>query len=94
MSYEGPGIYRHYKGGHYRVIGVAKHESTGAKGVIYHSYSVNHDLSRWMAGIDFVIRPLNAEDGDDPFNSIVELGELRLERFTKITSGSPTVLRR
>ena len=69
--YDGPGIYRHYKGGYYRVLGVAKHESDGKKLVIYHSYSVDHDMDRWMDGVDWVARPLNAEDGPDPFNEMV-----------------------
>ena len=72
MSYEGPGIYEHYKGGYYRVLGVAKHESYGIKIVIYHSYSVEHDIGRWMEGVDFVARPLNGEDGEDPFNGNVQ----------------------
>lgn len=72
--YDGPGIYKHYKGGYYRVIGVAKHESTGEKFVIYHSYSIEHDTGRWMEGVDFVARPLLKEDGDDPFS-----GEVRVE---------------
>jgi hypothetical protein len=56
MSYEGPGIYRHYKGGHYRVLGVAQHEYSGVELVIYRSYSVEHDLGRLNEGIEFVAR--------------------------------------
>jgi hypothetical protein len=83
--YEGPGIYMHYKGGHYRVIGVAKHESTSQKLVIYHSYSVGHDLGRWMEGVDFVARPLNSDDGDDAFNKPVRPGsESQAPRFQKV----------
>ena len=66
--YDGPGIYKHYKGGYYRVLGVAKHESNCDKVVIYHSYSVEHDLGRWMEGVDFVARPLDEADGDNAFN--------------------------
>lgn len=67
--YEGPGIYQHYKGGYYRVLGIAKHESTDVELVIYHSYSVEHDLARWQDGVEFVARPLNDSDGEHPFNS-------------------------
>ena len=80
MNYEGPGIYAHYKGGYYRVLGVSKHESTGVKTVIYHSYNIEHDLDRWMDGVDFVARPFNRTDGKDPFNSMV--GNVR--RFARV----------
>lgn len=73
MPYFGPGIYEHYKGGHYRVVGLGQHESTGAKFVIYHSYSVDHDLKRFVDGIDFVIRPLNSIDGGDAWNENVQV---------------------
>lgn len=82
--YTGPGIYRHYKGGHYRVLGVGKHESTGAQLVVYHSYSIEHDLDRWMHGVDFVLRPLSVGDGPDAFNEPVRIGEDLVERFQKV----------
>jgi hypothetical protein len=87
--YDGPGIYRHYKGGYYRVLGVAKHESTASKLVIYHSYSVDHDMDRWMDGVDWVARPLNTEDGSDAFNQGViapgtgSPGAATVQRFEK-----------
>jgi hypothetical protein len=88
--YEGPGIYQHYKGGYYRVLGVAKHESTGAKTVIYHSYDIEHDMGRWMEFTDFVARPLNIDDGSDSFNSEVIVGQHEdytrevIPRFVKV----------
>ena len=91
MSYQGPGIYKHYKGGYYRVVGTAKHESNGTYLVIYHSYSVDHDLSRWMDGVDWVARPLNATDGQDAFNQDViapgtgHPGAVTVPRFEKVT---------
>lgn len=87
--YDGPGIYRHYKGGYYRVLGVAKHESDGFCTVIYHSYSVEHDLDRWMEGADYVARPLNREDGIDPFNEMVPQTNFPpdfLPRFQKVVA--------
>jgi Protein of unknown function (DUF1653) len=71
MAYEGPGIYQHYKGGHYYVMGIAEHESEGKMLVIYRSYSVEHDLGRARAEIDFVARPLDSRDGADAFNEVV-----------------------
>lgn len=94
-NYDGPGIYRHYKGGHYRVLGIAKNEATGQLTVVYHSYSVEHDLDRWMQGADFVNRPLNQADcpgGEgDAFNDLVTItgehtksGLVTQSRFQKI----------
>ena len=69
--YQGPGIYRHYKGGYYRVLGIAEHESTNARMVIYHSYDIEHEISRAARGNNLVARPLNSEDGDDAWNTQV-----------------------
>lgn len=82
--YEGPGIYRHYKGGYYRVLGVARHEGTHHKFVIYHSYSVEHDLDRWMENVDYVARPLNKLDGFNAFNFPVNRAETEEPRFVKV----------
>jgi hypothetical protein len=87
MSYVGPGIYRHYKGGHYRVLGVAQHEYTGADLVIYHSYDVTYDLTHMKEGVEFVARPLSTEDGEDAFNEQVrvdDIGSGMEPRFTRV----------
>lgn len=81
MSYEGPGIYQHYKGGHYRVLGVARHESAGSELVIYHSYDVEHDLDRFMDGVDFVARPRTSADGEDAFDDTVRPKDRDVPRF-------------
>lgn len=80
--YDGPGIYQHYKGGYYRVIGVGKHESSGALVVIYHSYNIDYDLPRFVEGVDFVCRPLNHEDGNDAFNTRILNGQARFVKLT------------
>lgn len=74
MSYDGPGEYLHYKGGTYTVLGVAEHESTGQKFVIYESHAVEHNAERLARGADLIARPLDVEDalpakGEDPWNS-------------------------
>lgn len=78
-------MYKHYKGGHYRVLGLAQHESNAQRLVIYHSYSIEQDLERLAEGIEFVARPLNSEDGESAFNTPVRMGsESQAPRFTKI----------
>ena len=81
MPYEGPGIYVHYKGDFYRVLGVGIMEKTHEKVVIYHSYSIDHDLPRMAQGVDFICRPLDSEDGQDAFNDRTDDGR---HRFVKI----------
>lgn len=69
MSYDGPGVYRHYKGGLYGAIGVAEHETTGQKTVIYRSFDGDRTAARLARGVDYINRPLNEEDGADAWNS-------------------------
>lgn len=38
------GEYQHYKGGHYRVLGVAQHSETGEELVVYHSLDEHRRL--------------------------------------------------
>jgi hypothetical protein len=39
-----PGLYRHYKGGNYQVIGVARHSETEEELVVYQCVSDNNSL--------------------------------------------------
>lgn len=64
-----PGIYRHYKGGEYEVIGFAKHSETEEKLVIYRNI---HNLSEVWA------RPYSM------FFDIIELNGNKVKRFASI----------
>lgn len=55
-NYEGPGIYRHHKGGEYRVLGLALHESHLYRLVIYVPLTPGSKLEG--TPIDFWARPL------------------------------------
>jgi hypothetical protein len=89
MSYEGRGQYVHYKGGKYYALGVGEMESDrNTKFVVYVSYSQEHTAERAERGVDFVLRPLNAEDAErigagDAWNTAV--GPDEQERF-KLTA--------
>lgn len=41
-----PGLYRHFKGGKYRVLGVAAHSESGEELVVYRS--VDDDAGMWV----------------------------------------------
>jgi len=58
-----PGIYRHYKGGEYRVIGLAKHSETGEKLVVYQS--LNGD-ELWARPKDMFLESVNVEGKEVP----------------------------
>jgi hypothetical protein len=83
MSYEGPGLYRHYKGGIYIALGVAEDEATRTKrDVIYFSCSDAHEAFRASRGVQFIRRPLNPEDGPDAWNEMV--GDPLAPRFERL----------
>jgi hypothetical protein len=82
--YEGPGIYEHYKGGHYRVWGIGRHERFSHRYVLYTSLSVEHEVGRQAQGVDFVARPLDDIDGPDAFNKSVSVEGNEVVRFRKV----------
>lgn len=69
-----PGIYRHYKGNEYRVLGIGKHSETLEDFVIYEALYQN-SLSKFWA------RPL-AEFFDE-----VEWEGKKVKRFQRIETG-------
>lgn len=71
MSQITPGIYRHFKGGMYRVLGMARHSETLGELVVYQS----------LADGAFWVRPANMWD------EFLERDGVRLQRFTRIAEG-------
>lgn len=61
-----PGIYQHFKGGHYRVIGLSRHSETETPLVVYQA--LYGDFGLW-------VRPLES------FDSSVEVGGQVVPRF-------------
>ncbi|MGS2723606.1 DUF1653 domain-containing protein [Porticoccus sp. GXU_MW_L64] len=66
-----PGLYRHYKGNDYQVIGVARHSETEEPLVVYRPCYGDRDL--W-------VRPLAM------FTEIIERDGETIPRFTFVTS--------
>lgn len=65
MPYDGPGVYRHYKGGTYRVLGMVLNENNKQPMVLYHDTLLLKD-EVFMAPPGRVwVRPL------DNFNEVV-----------------------
>jgi hypothetical protein len=63
-----PGVYEHYKGNKYRVIGVAKHSETLEDVVVYEALYDNKTSQLW-------VRPLEMFLGE------VEVGGKQIPRF-------------
>lgn len=63
------GVYEHYKGKHYKVIGVAKHSETLKEFIVYQALYGEHDL--W-------IRPF------EMFLETVDIGNKKVKRFKLI----------
>ena len=64
-----PGLYKHYKGNEYEVIGVAKHSETLEDLVVYRALYGNYDL--WL-------RPLKM------FEEMIEINGKKIKRFEYI----------
>lgn len=64
-----PGLYRHYKGKDYRVVGVARHTETKEPVVVYQALYGGRGL--W-------VRPAAM------FNGTVEVGGKRVPRFARV----------
>jgi hypothetical protein len=64
-----PGLYRHYKGNEYRVLGLARHSETLAPLVVYQA--LYGERGTW-------VRPA------EMWSEIVEVGGKRVVRFARI----------
>jgi hypothetical protein len=68
------GVYRHYKGGHYEVLGTARHTETEEELVVYRTLETSADLSL----PDFWVRPTAM------FHEEVQFEGVQQPRFRKL----------
>ncbi len=58
-----PGIYRHYKGNDYEVIGTARHSETEELMVVYRTLYGNFDL--WVRPYEMFVEKVLLESGEE-----------------------------
>lgn len=83
MPYEGAGIYRHYKGGRYEVLGIAMEEARLEPVVVY---SPIDDLPEFLQGFGATMWTRPLED----FNAMVSL-PLEFSQFDKPEDTPPMI---
>lgn len=83
-NWQGPGIYEHYKGGHYVAVGLVRKEDDETSWVAYMTTDPEHREDQFYKGFMFTVRPLNPKDGLDPWNSFGVIGDKLIPRFQKI----------
>ncbi|HET8904455.1 MAG TPA: DUF1653 domain-containing protein [Saccharospirillum sp.] len=64
MKHPSAGIYQHYKGNRYRVIGVSRHSETGESLVVYQC--LYGDYSLWVRPLDMFMETVRIEGDDIP----------------------------
>ncbi len=59
-----PGLYRHYKGGEYRVVGIARHSETDEELVVYQPQYGEGGL--WVRPLAMFLESVQTERGTQP----------------------------
>lgn len=82
MAYEGPGIYEHYKGKLYHVIGLVKHSELPEILVLYTPLYVSE------SGVQMTVRPYQNFIAELVINSPFDTGprKITVRRFKKTRS--------
>ena len=73
MSEVSPGRYRHYKGGEYKVFGVARHSETDELLVVYRPEYGERDL--WGRPQSMFTEFVETQGGLEPRFALIDLGE-------------------
>ncbi len=91
-----PGLYQHYKGQYYRVLGVARHSETDEWLVVYQALYAERGF--WLRPLAIWLKPVNSDalqgssTGTDTGPSmrfkLIESSELTLSQLTKQVKGA------
>ena len=86
-----PGLYQHYKGQHYQVLGMARHSETDEWLVVYQALYAERDF--WLRPLAIWLEPVNggvlqnSSAGTDTASCVrfqlIESSELTLSQLTK-----------
>lgn len=80
-----PGVYRHYKGGMYQVLGVARNANTEERSVLYLPLGIHDGMAPMLT-----YRPVNGPDGF--FSPVSVRGEI-CERFVLLCASNFTLMK-
>ncbi|MBP6344901.1 DUF1653 domain-containing protein [Neisseriaceae bacterium CLB008] len=64
------GIYQHYKGAHYEVLGIARHSETEAELVVYRTLYGQYDL--WVRPLDMFAETVNIDGQERPRFALIK----------------------
>lgn len=76
-----PGLYRHYKGHHYQVLGMGQHSESEEWLVIYQALYGSRGI--WLRPLSLWLQPVNP-DGDDDSDKKPDRPVAATERFVLI----------
>ncbi len=68
-----PGLYRHYKGPEYEVLGLTRHSESEEVLVLYRA--LYGDFGLWVRPIDMFTENVSTEQGDQPRFRLIEARE-------------------
>ncbi|MFK7855724.1 MAG: DUF1653 domain-containing protein [Granulosicoccus sp.] len=90
-----PGLYKHYKGQHYQVLGMAQHSESDEWLVVYQA--LYGERGFWLRPLSIWLEPIDAKTlASEPSNpdtvsrerfQLIESSQLTLSQLTKQTKG-------
>ncbi|MDX1452919.1 MAG: DUF1653 domain-containing protein [Oleiphilaceae bacterium] len=76
-----PGVYRHYKGKDYEVLGVVRHSETEEELVLYRALYGEYGL--WVRPLGMFVETVSTDVGEVPRFCLVEAREASLKTILK-----------